>query len=52
MTRILAGAKALLMPSFAEGYGLPVAEALVAGIPVICTPLAALREIGGDVPDY
>lgn len=52
MARILAGARALLMPSFAEGYGLPVAEALGAGIPVICTPLPALREIGGDVPDY
>jgi glycosyltransferase involved in cell wall biosynthesis len=52
MAGILAGARALLLPSFAEGYGLPVAEALCAGIPVICTPLPALREIGGDVPDY
>ena len=52
VARILAGARALLMPSFAEGYGLPVAEALCAGVPVICTPLAALREIGGAVPDY
>ncbi len=52
MARILAGARALLLPSFAEGYGLPVAEALSAGIPVICTPLPALREIGGDVPEY
>lgn len=52
MARILAGARALLLPSFAEGYGLPVAEALCAGIPVICTPLPALREIGGGVPEY
>lgn len=52
MARILSGARALLLPSFAEGYGLPVAEALCAGIPVICTPLPALREIGGAVPDY
>jgi len=50
--RLLRGARALLLPSFAEGYGLPVAEALAAGTPVICSDLPALREIGGDVPEY
>jgi glycosyltransferase involved in cell wall biosynthesis len=50
--RLLAGARALLMPSFAEGYGLPVAEALDLRVPVICSDLPALREVGGDVPEY
>jgi glycosyltransferase involved in cell wall biosynthesis len=50
--RLLQGARAVLLPSFAEGYGLPVAEALAAGAPVICSDLPALREVGGDVPEY
>ncbi|EKU73420.1 MULTISPECIES: glycosyltransferase family 4 protein [Sphingomonadales] len=49
---VLAGARALLMPSFAEGFGLPIAEALATGVPVIASDLASHREAGGDVPDY
>lgn len=45
-------ARALLMPSFAEGFGMPVQEALAWGIPVITTPLPAIREFAGDVPEY
>jgi len=48
----LAGARALLMPSFAEGFGLPVIEALQAGTPVIASDLPVFREIAGDIPTY
>ena len=50
--RLMRGACALLLPSFAEGYGMPVSEALALGVPVICSDLAALREAGGTIPDY
>jgi glycosyltransferase involved in cell wall biosynthesis len=52
LSALLCGARALLMPSFAEGYGMPVAEALSVGTPAICSELAALREVGGAVPDF
>ncbi len=52
VARLVANASALLFSSFVEGYGLPVAEALSLGTPVICSDTAPLREVGGDVPDY
>ena len=49
---LVRGARALLLPSFAEGYGLPIAEALSSGTPVLCSDLPALREVGGNAPEY
>ena len=45
-------AQALLFPSFTEGYGIPVAEALSLGVPVIASDLAVFREIAGGIPEY
>lgn len=48
---LLAETRGMLMPSIAEGFGLPVLEALREGIPVIANDLAVYREIAGDAPD-
>ena len=48
----MAGAQALLFPSLAEGYGLPLVEALGAGVPVIASDLPVFREIGGSIPTF
>jgi glycosyltransferase involved in cell wall biosynthesis len=48
LKRVMKGARALLMPSFGEGYGLPLAEALALGTPVIASDIPVFREIAGD----
>ena len=52
LRRLVAHAKALLMPSLAEGFGLPIIEALTVGTPVIASDLPAHREIAGDFAIY
>jgi glycosyltransferase involved in cell wall biosynthesis len=45
LRRLVANANALLMPSFAEGYGLPVVEALGLGVPAIVSDIPTFREV-------
>jgi glycosyltransferase involved in cell wall biosynthesis len=45
LRRLVASANALLMPSFAEGYGLPVVEALGLGAPTIVSDIPTFREV-------
>lgn len=39
---------ALALPSFIEGFGLPVLEAMRHGVPVACSDRSALPEVAGD----
>lgn len=41
-------ARALILPSYAEGFGLPIVEAALRGRPVICSDLPVFREVGRD----
>ena len=42
------GASALVFPSFYEGFGLPVVEAMASGTAVITSNVSSLPEIAGD----
>ncbi len=52
VTALLQGAAGLLFPSYAEGFGLPPAEAASLGIPVVCADLPVYREFLLDYPVY
>jgi glycosyltransferase involved in cell wall biosynthesis len=48
LARVVAGAAAVVVPSWYEGFGLPALEALACGTPVVAADLPALREVLGD----
>jgi len=52
LVNYLQHAQALLFPSFAEGFGMPVAEALAHGVPVIASDLPVFREFAHGIPEY
>jgi glycosyltransferase involved in cell wall biosynthesis len=52
LRELMANAAAVLMPSLAEGFGLPVIEALAVGTPVLASDLAVHRELGEGLVIY
>lgn len=52
LSKIYENALALVIPSYMEGWGLPLGEALWLGTPGIAANVPALREVGGDLAEY
>lgn len=49
---LFASATLYVCPSLAEGFGLPVADAMKRGVPVLANDLPVLREVGGTAARY
>lgn len=52
MAQVMAGARAVLMPSFIEGFGLPPGEALSVGTPALVSDIPAHREAVGQAGEF
>lgn len=50
--RLYRNAALFFMPSLAEGFGIPVLEAMASGVPVVCSNATSLPEVGGDAALY
>jgi glycosyltransferase involved in cell wall biosynthesis len=52
LLRLYERARAFIYPSTFEGFGMPVLEAMAAGLPVACSDIPPLREVAGDSALY
>lgn len=48
LRELMRGARAFFFPSLAEGFGLPVAEAMGLGVPILASSIAVLQEVAGE----
>jgi len=52
LVTLFSNAEMFVMPSFEEGFGIPVLESFATGCPVVCSDIGALKEVGADGAHY
>lgn len=52
LVKLMQGAKLFLFPSFYEGFGLPILEAMANGVPVLASRVSSIPELGIDAIQY
>ena len=52
LSALLSASEALVYPSFFEGFGIPILEAMYAETAVVCSNTTSMPEVGGDAVEY
>ena len=52
LVTLFSNAEMFVMPSYEEGFGIPVLESFATGCPVVCSDIGALKEVGQDGAIY
>ncbi len=52
VSTLLHHAQAFIFPSLYEGFGIPILEAMSAGVPVVCSDIPPLREVAGEAAEW